>query len=123
MWDFELNQTSYKLYAISNYCNGKSTWNEFFNDMKLFNTVYRLMSIKESKNSSINPILNNIIKLSNVFKKESFGRLLLILSPIELRSNIKTILIYLHRLPKSIPEFNIDEIPINKELEKELSNL
>lgn len=123
MWDFELNQTSYKLYAISNYRNGKSTWNEFFNDIKLFNTIYRLMSIKESKHTSINPILNNIIKLSNVFRKESFGRLLLILAPVELRSNIKTILIYLHRLPESIPEFNIDEITVNKELEMELEKL
>lgn len=123
MWNFELNQTACKLYAISNYKNGKSTWNEFFNDMKIFNTVYRLLSAKDVKNVSINPILNDIIKLGNIFEKQAFGRLLLIQSPEELRSNVKTILFFLHRLPMNLPEFSLDDIPLNEELLKELNSL
>lgn len=122
MWNFPLNQVSYKLYAIAHYRNGNGTWNDFFLDMKLMQSVFRLVSA-DNKQKHINTILNYIIRLGNVFQSDSLGRLLLILSPVEHRMDIKTFLVFLSRLPDSIPEFNIDEIPINHELAKKLQSL
>ena len=123
MWNFPLNPTSYKLYAISHYSNGKGTWNEFFIDMKLLSSVYRLIAANKEKPSSINTVVNTVIRLGNVFHKESLGRLMLAGSPDELRPEVKTILFYISRLPESIPEFDLRMIPMNKELAKQMQNL
>ena len=123
MWNFPLNPTSYKLYAIANYSNGKGTWNEFFIDMKLLQSVYRLIAANKEKPSYINTVVNTVIRLGNVFHKESLGRLLLAGSPDDLRSEIKTILFYISRLPNDIPEFDLRLIPFNKELAEQIRNL
>lgn len=123
MWNFPLNPTSYKLYAIANYRNGKGTWNEFFVDMKLLQSVYRLVAANKEKPNYINTVVNTVIRLGNVFHKESLGRLLLAGSPDDLRPEIKTILFFLSRLPKNIPEFDLRMIPINENLAEQLRNL
>lgn len=123
MWNFPLNQISYKLYAIAHYKNGKSTWNEFFLDMKLLQSIYRLVQAHQEKHIYLNNIINAIIRLGNVFNKESLGRLLLVQSPEELRSDIKTILYFIHRLPENIPEYDLDSIEYNQKLIDELNKL
>lgn len=123
MWNFPLNPTSYKLYAISNYRDGKSTWNEFFLDMKLMTSVYRLIAAHKEKRTYLNQILNAIIRLGNVFHKESLGRLLLVSSPDEIRSDVKTILFFLSRLPNSIPEYDLNMVQFDADLIEELQKI
>lgn len=123
MWNFPLNPTSYKLYAISHYRDGKGTWNEFFLDIKLLSSVYRLIRAHHEKRTYLNQILNVVIRLGNVFQHESLGRLLLAMAPLELRSDIKTILFFLSRLPDSIPEFDLQLVPIDDTLIEELKRI
>lgn len=123
MWDFSLTQQSYKLYAISHYKNGKGYWNEFFADMKVLQSVPKLLANRVEKRQKCTYSLNTIIKLGNVFRKDSLGRLLFIITPEELHSDLKTILLFISRLPEHIPEYNIDDYGINYELYDELENL
>lgn len=123
MWNFPLNPTSCKIYAIANYRDGKGTWNEFFLDMKLLSSVYRLLHAHKEKRTYLNQVLNAIIRLGNVFQHESLGRLLLAMAPIELRSDVKTILYFLSRLPDNIPEFDLQMVPFDENLIDELKNI
>lgn len=123
MWDFSLTQQSYKLYAIAHYKNGRGYWNEFFADMKVLQSVPKLLANRIEKRQRCTQVLNTIIKLGNVFKNESLGRLLFIITPEELHSDLKTILLFISRLPESIPEINIEDYGINYALYDELENL
>lgn len=123
MWDFSLTQQSYKLYAIAHYKNGRGYWNEFFADMKVLQSVPKLLANRIEKRQRCTQVLNTIIKLGNVFKNESLGRLLFIITPEELHSDLKTILLFISRLPESIPEINIEDYGINYTLYDELENL
>lgn len=123
MWDFSLTQQSYKLYAIAHYKNGKGYWNEFFADMKVLQSVPKLLANRIEKRQKCTQALNTIIKLGNVFKNESLGRLLFILTPEELHSDLKTILLFISRLPERIPEINIEDYGINYALYDELEKL
>ena len=123
MWDFSLTQQSYKLYAISHYKNGKGYWNEFFADIKVLQSVPKLLINRVEKRQRCTQALNTIIKLGNVFQKEALGRLLFILTPEELHSDLKTILLFISRLPEAIPEYDISEYGINPSLYDELEKL
>lgn len=123
MWDFSLTQQSYKLYAIAHYKNGKGYWNEFFADMKVLQSVPKLLANRIEKRQKCTQALNTIIKLGNVFKNESLGRLLFIITPEELHSDLKTILLFISRLPERIPEINIEDYGINYALYDELEKL
>jgi hypothetical protein len=123
MWDFSLTQQSYKLYAIAHYKNGKGYWNEFFADMKVLQSVPKLLANRIEKRQRCTQALNTIIKLGNVFKNESLGRLLFIITPEELHSDLKTILLFISRLPERIPEINIEDYGINYALYDELEKL
>ena len=91
--------------------------------MKLLQSVYRLVAANKEKPNYINTVVNTVIRLGNVFHKESLGRLLLAGSPDDLRPEIKTILFFLSRLPKNIPEFDLRMIPMNENLAEQLRNL
>lgn len=123
MWDFPLNQISIKLYAIAHYSNGNGTWNEFFSSIKNCNIIYRLISTSYEKEISINSIINSIIKLGNMFQGKALGRILLVQSPKNLRSDIKTYLHFLSRLPNEIPEYDLSDVPLNDTLLKKLMRL
>ena len=123
MWDFSLTQQSYKLYAISHYKNGKGYWNEFFTDMKVLQTVPKLLVNRIEKKQKCTHVLNTIIKLGNVFQNESLGRLLFIVTPEELHSDLKTILLFISRLPEKIPEIDLEDYEINQDLYDELERL
>lgn len=123
MWNFSLSQQTYKLYAIANYKNGKGYWNEFFSDIKTLQNIPKILSNRVEKNQPCTHALNAIIKLGNVFKNESLSRLLFIVTPQEYISDLKTILLFISRLPKNIPELNINEISINESLYNELKKL
>lgn len=123
MWNFSLTANSYKLYAIAHYKNGKSYWNEFFMDLKMLHSVPKLLAHRVEKQQKVTGVLNTIIRLGNSFGKDSLGRLLLVLTPLEYLSDLKTILLYISRMPETIPELDVSEIAINIELYKELENL
>jgi hypothetical protein len=123
MWNFSLTQQSYKLYAIAHYKNGKGYWNEFFLDMKVLQSVPKMLVNRVEKSQRVTHVLNTIIKLGNVFRNDSLGRLLLILTPEEYISDLKTILMFISRLPESIPELNLEDYEINRELFLELEHL
>jgi hypothetical protein len=123
MWDFSLSQQSYKLYAIAHYKNGRGYWNEFFSDMKILQSVPKMLSNRVEKKQRCSHVLNTIIRLGNVFQNEALGRLLLILTPPEYISDLKTILLFISRLPDSIPELSIDDYEINQTLYDELEKL
>ena len=123
MWDFSLSQQSYKLYAIAHYKNGRGYWNEFFSDMKVLQSVPKMLSNRVEKKQRCSHVLNTIIRLGNVFQNEALGRLLFILTPPEYISDLKTILLFISRLPERIPELNIDDYEINQTLYDELEKL
>ena len=123
MWDFSLSQQSYKLYAIAHYKNGRGYWNEFFSDMKILQSVPKMLSNRVEKKQRCSHVLNTIIRLGNVFQNEALGRLLFILTPPEYISDLKTILLFISRLPDSIPELSIDDYEINQTLYDELEKL
>ena len=123
MWNFILTQQSYKLYAIAHYKNGRGYWNEFFSDIKLLQSVPKMLSNRVEKHQKCTHVLNTIIRLGNVFRNESLGRLLLIITPEEYISDLKTILLFTSRLPESIPEIDINKYQINNELYDELNHL
>ena len=123
MWNFSLTQQSYKLYAIAHYKNGKGYWNEFFLDMKVLQSVPKMLANRVEKSQRVTHVLNTIIKLGNVFRNDSLGRLLLILTPEEYISDLKTILMFISRLPENIPEINLEDYGINQGLLFELENL
>jgi hypothetical protein len=123
MWDFSLTQQSYKLYAIAHYKNGRGYWNEFFSDMKVLQSVPKMLSNRVEKKQRCSQVLNTIIRLGNVFQNEALGRLLFILTPTEYISDLKTILLFISRLPDRIPELNIDDYEINQKLYDELERL
>lgn len=123
MWDFSLTQQSYKLYAIAHYKNGRGYWNEFFSDMKTLQSVPKILSNRVEKKQKCSHSLNTIIKLGNVFRNESLGRLLFIITPEEYISDLKTILLFISRLPDKIPEVNLNDYDINYDLYKELERL
>lgn len=123
MWDFSLTQQSYKLYAISHYKNGRGYWNEFFLDMKVLQSVPKLLACRIERHQSCSQALNTIIKLGNVFRNESLARLLFVITPPEYISDLKTILLFISRLPERIPEIPLEDYEINKELYAELDNL
>ena len=112
-----------KLYAIAHYKNGRGYWNEFFSDMKVLQSVPKMLSNRVEKKQRCSQVLNTIIRLGNVFQNEALGRLLFILTPTEYISDLKTILLFISRLPDRIPELNIDDYEINQKLYDELERL
>lgn len=124
-WNFPITQSNYRLYALSNYNNGKGTWNSFFSDIKLLHFTIKCLSsrINGSQKISSKIIVNTIIKLGNVFKGQSLSRLLFSTSSKEVHSELKTFLTYTHRLPEKIPETNLEEIVLSEELLQELIDI
>ena len=123
MWNFSLTNQSYKLYAIAHYKNGRGYWNEFFSDMKVLQSVPKMLSVRVERKQRCSQVLNTIIKLGNVFQNEALGRLLFILTPPEYISDLKTILLFISRLPEKIPEIDLEDYEINQDLYDELERL
>lgn len=123
MWDFPLTQQSYKLYAIAHYKHGRAYWNEFFLDLKVLQSIPKLLANRKEKRQKVTHVLNTIIRLGNVFEKDALCRLLFAITPEEYVSDLKTILLFISRLPEDTPELRITEYGLNEELYEELNNL
>ncbi len=110
---------------MNNYVNfRKSTIRDFKQDYGRLSIVCKMLQKwKEGKTDSIHLIVNHIIILINVF--DTAAAILLFNSDSTIWSELKTILLFLNRLPVVIPELDINtlEIPINTKLMEILDQL
>ncbi|WJZ48357.1 hypothetical protein [Synechococcus phage DSL-LC02] len=119
----ELNEDNYLLFAIKHYDNPQSTTQEnFFNDMKKFKYVKRLMKrYKKTGDLQIHLIINHMIVLFNVFNDATIPLLFLKLED-ELWPTLKSFLVFLNRVP-DYPQTDLQKIPCDKYCLEQLNQL
>lgn len=109
------------LYAVALYQRKNAFWSEFFADMYRFSTISRMLILRKTKKTNnIRKILNQLIYLGNIFPDESLARLLFFNTDDEVRSELKTILKYLYRLPEFIPECDLQKIKYSEDIIEEI---
>jgi hypothetical protein len=119
----ELNEDNYLLFAIKYYDNPQSTTKEdFFDDMKKFKYVKRLVKrYKKTGDLQIHLIINHIITLFNIFNDATIPLLFLKLED-ELWPTLKSFLVFLDRIPE-YPKTALQEIPCDKYSLEQLNQL
>jgi hypothetical protein len=116
----ELNEDNYILFAIKYYDNPQSsTKDDFYEDMKRFKWVKRLLKRHKTSGELNYPLLiNHFIILYNVFG-DAATPLLFFKIDREFWSILKTFMVYLGRFPEH-PKTDIHTIPLDINV---LSNL
>jgi hypothetical protein len=113
----KLTDETFLQFAFKNYDNIQClTVEEFEEDLKRFTYVKKLFyRYKYNNDLCERIILNHLIVLFNVFGSEA-TKMLFFKMETELWNYLATFLIYLQRMPDSIPEFNIisSEISLDK---------
>lgn len=125
IWSRPLNMETFQIYAARFY-QGVPTWTEFFESMRQFSLCSRLLVSRKHEShigTNIYRILNAYIQLGNVFSHDSFARLAFFISNEEIYSELKTILYFIKRLPNSIPEVNLHDIPFQQSLLTKLNRV
>ena len=120
-----LTNDNFMLFAMKNYTNPQCTnIDEFYEDLNRIKYIKRLLG-KYNKKGVIKTrlILNHIIILNNIFGNESCSRIMFHKLEPEFYSAVKTFLKFLNYLPKSIPEVNLNEIPIEHKILIELEKI
>lgn len=104
----KLNENNFLLYAMHHYDNPQChNVQEFEEDMKKFLYLKKLMSRYKNKGELRERlILNHIIVLYNIFG-DAATRMLFYKIDESCWDVLATFLVYLNRMPDSIPEFNI----------------
>lgn len=120
-----LTQDSFLLFAMKHYenpaCRGME---EFYEDLERIKYIKRLLNKFEKKDSlKTRLLLNHIIILNNVFGPEACVRMLFFKLESEYHSCLKSFLKYLQLLPKTIPEFNLEEIPTDHRIDLALKEI
>ena len=115
-----LSEDNFLLYAIKTYnnahCKGMV---EFYEDLNRIKYIKRLFNKYDSKRILKNRlILNHIILLNNVFGNEGCSRILFFKIEKKYHSFLKTFLHFLRILPKTLPEININDIPLDHRIFK-----
>lgn len=118
----KLDESNFTLLAAKLYDNHVFDTTEFYEDLKRFSYIKRLLNQYEKTGIlKENLILNHIIILYNVFGKHATEMLFLRLEGQE--SLLKTFLIYLQRMPDRISNIGVkcrhinnEDIPINQEV-------
>jgi hypothetical protein len=115
-----LSEENFLLYAIKIYnnphCKGMS---EFYEDLSRIKYIKRLLNKYETKKCLKNRLLlNHLIILNNVFGNEGCTRILFYKIEKKYHSYLKAFLHFLKMLPRSIPEINIDEVPVDHRILK-----
>jgi hypothetical protein len=126
----ELNENNFLLYAIKHYYNpGSMGMDELQEDLKRIKYIKRLLNRhKKHGEYSERLILNHLVVLYNVFEDATTDMLFYKIEP-EFWPELKTYLVYLHRMPlesivsKGVPAMKETEIPLNNELVKILRAL
>ena len=117
-----LSEDTFLLYAIKMYDNPSCKGiNEFYEDLNRIKYIKRLFSKYDSKKTLKDRLLlNHILTLNNVFGPEGCSRILFYRIETKYHSYLKTFLSFLNILPDEIPEFKIEEIPMDHRIAKAL---
>lgn len=116
----QLNEDNFLMYAIKNYYNpGSMGMAELEDDLKRFKYIKRLLN-RYKTYGEINErlVLNHLVVLYNVFGDATTDMLFYKIDN-EYWSDLKTYLVYLHRMPLETvvsPGIKETDIPLNKEL-------
>jgi len=114
----KLNNNNFILYVSKYYenpqCNSMDEFNEDLNRIKYIKRLLR----KYIKTGILRErlILNHLIILQNVFGPKVTSRILFFKVDEELYSELKTFLVYLKYLPDSIPEADLEKIPLDNKI-------
>ena len=114
----KLNNNNFILYVSKYYENPQcDSMDEFNEDLNRIKYIKRLLR-KYIKTGNLRErlILNHIIVLQNVFGPTVTSRILFFKVDEGLYSELKTFLVYLKYLPDSIPETNLEEIPLDNKI-------
>tara|TARA_S200002703_G_C3712332_1_gene218808 strand:+ start:418 stop:795 length:378 start_codon:yes stop_codon:yes gene_type:complete len=123
----ELNDENYYIYAVKHYYNpGSMGIKDLEEDLNRLKYIKRLLN-RYQKTGEVNErlMLNHLVVLYNVFDDAATDMLFYKLGP-EYWSDLKTYLVYLHRMPlQTIVSEGIEQtdIPLNEELIEILRNL
>lgn len=116
----QLNEDNFLMYAIKNYYNpGSMGMTELEDDLKRFKYIKRLLN-RYKTYGEINErlVLNHLVVLYNVFGDATTDMLFYKIDN-EYWSDLKTYLVYLHRMPLETvvsPGIKETDIPLNNEL-------
>jgi hypothetical protein len=116
----QLNEDNFLMYAIKNYYNpGSMGMSELEDDLKRFKYIKRLLN-RYKTYGEINErlVLNHLVVLYNVFGDATTDMLFYKIDK-EYWSDLKTYLVYLHRMPLETvvsPGIKETDIPLNNEL-------
>jgi hypothetical protein len=117
----ELNEDNYLMFAIKHYDNPQSlTQDDFYEDLKRFNWINRLLKkYKSSGTLNIHLLINHFIILYNVFG-DATTPLLFYKVDSQFWSILKTFIVYLGRLPE-YPKTDVHSIPVDIDFLKQLN--
>lgn len=102
-----LNKDTFVVYAMKAYDNPScKTLIEFEEDLGRFTNLLRICS-KDIEEDFTHLLLNQTISLLNVFENETCIKLMFFKIKQEDWSKLKTILVYLNRMPDEIQELHI----------------
>jgi len=121
----KLNNNNFILYVSKYYENPQcDSLDEFNEDLNRIKYIKRLLR-KYIKTGNLRErlILNHLIILQNVFGPSVTSRILFFKVDEELYSELKTFLVYLKYLPESIPEINLEEIPLDNKIVSKLREI
>jgi len=118
----KLNSKNFLDYALQNYENPEcKDIDEFSEDVNRIKYLKRLFSRYEQDDDfKSRLIVNHLIVFNNVFGVLPSARILFFRIEEKYHSTLKTCLKFLDRLPLSIPELNLDEIPLDHKVLKKL---
>lgn len=109
-----LNDDNFLIYAMKNYNSPNCIVSEFHDDLKRIKYIKRLIrKYKITKELKERLILNHIIVLSNVFGAEATTRILFYKIDEKDYGVLKTFLIFLNLLPKTVYGINSKNINTN----------
>ena len=110
----ELNESNYIMFAIKHYENPQAvTQEDFYDDMKRFKWIKRLMNKNRNTGERNVPLLlNHFIILYNIFG-DATTPLLFYRIDEELWCILKTFIVYLGRLPE-YPISQLHDIPVDE---------
>ena len=117
----QLNDDNYIMFAIKHYDNPQSlTQDDFYEDLKRFNWINRLLKkYKSSGTLNIHLLINHFIILYNVFG-DATTPLLFYKVDSQFWSILKTFIVYLGRLPE-YPKTDVHSIPVDIDFLKQLN--
>ena len=103
-----LTSDNIDLYCVKHYDNPQClSFDDYNNDMRRFKYIKRLLNQYRNNNIlKIRLLLNHIIMVYNLFDQEAATRILFFKTPPEDWDILKTLLVFLNRLPRSIEGIN-----------------